>query len=224
MNDPIFNRADFELNTEKAGGVAGNVGRDLTINNYSTEINNSAPTENAALTLEINPSDYTPAELAELIETIMKSVSIIGDGTLKLAYYKKGSIKLFLSGSPEDIAEIQRLINLKELTEIEGHNITEIQENTPEEDAKISLIQGIKTGEFNQSDFNLRGADLSGANLGGVDLSWTNLSGTNLRGVDLNGANLNGANLRGASLREAILSGANLREADLSRVNLIEAI
>jgi uncharacterized protein YjbI with pentapeptide repeats len=152
------------------------------------------------------------------MENIMKSVSIIGDGTLKLAYYKKGSIKLFLNGSPEDIAELQRLINSKESTQIEGHNITEIQETTPEEDAKISLIKQVKAGKK-----NLSGADLSGADLSGVDLSIANLNGTNLDGANLNGAYLNGADLRGANLSAANLSGANLSEADLSGADLREA-
>ena len=147
MNDPIPNQNDIELNTEKAGGVAGKVDRDQIVAETYIQVNNPAPTENAVLTLDIDPSKYTQEELAALMENIMKSVSIIGDGTLKLAYYKKGSIKLFLNGSPEDIAELQRLINSKESTQIEGHNITEIQETTPEEDAKISLIKQVKAGK-----------------------------------------------------------------------------
>jgi hypothetical protein len=92
MNDPIPNQNDIELNTEKAGGVAGKVDRDQIVAETYIQVNNPAPTENAVLTLDIDPSKYTQEELAALMENIMKSVSIIGDGTLKLAYYKKGSI------------------------------------------------------------------------------------------------------------------------------------
>ncbi|MGL4499539.1 MAG: pentapeptide repeat-containing protein [Planktothrix sp.] len=229
QNDPIPNRTDIELNTEKAGGVAGKVDGDLIVAETYIQVNNPAPTENAALTLDIDPSKYTPAELAELIETIMKSVSIIGDGTLKLAYYKKGSIKLVLNGSPEDIAELQRLINSKELTQIEGHNISEVQETTREEDAKISLIQQIKTGEF-----HLRRNAVMWANLSEADLSEADLSEVNLDGSDLSEANLGGsdlgwaspgfiANLRWGSLRWERHSGPTvgpLNEADLGAVNL----
>jgi hypothetical protein len=139
MNDPIPNQNDIELNTEKAGGVAGKVDRDQIVAETYIQVNNPAPTENAVLTLDIDPSKYTQEELAALMENIMKSVSIIGDGTLKLAYYKKGSIKLFLNGSPEDIAELQRLINSKESTQIEGHKILQKFRKLPQKKTRKFL-------------------------------------------------------------------------------------
>ncbi|MGL4503896.1 MAG: protein kinase domain-containing protein [Planktothrix sp.] len=214
MNDPIPNQTNIEVNTnKKARGIAGQVGGDQIVAETYIQVNNPAPPENAALTLDIDPSEYTPEELAALMENIMKLVGNLGNGTLKLAYYKKGSIKLFLNGSPEDIAELQRLINSKQLTQIEGHNISEVQKTTPEEDAKISRIQRIKTGGFNRTEFNwrrtdLKEADLSGADLSGADLRWADLRGADLRGADLRGADLRWANLSKAKLENVIVFAA----------------
>jgi hypothetical protein len=68
MNDPIPNQNDIELNTEKAGGVAGKVDRDQIVAETYIQVNNPAPTENAVLTLDIDPSKYTQEERISSID------------------------------------------------------------------------------------------------------------------------------------------------------------
>jgi uncharacterized protein YjbI with pentapeptide repeats len=253
MNDSIPNRTDIKLNTEKAEVVTGKVDGDQIVAETYIQVNNHAGTKNAVLIFKIDPSKQTPEEINQLINNMLNSMNIYGDGTLELAYHLRGSIKLFLSGLPEDIAELQRLIKSKELTQIEGYDISEIQETTPEEDAKISLIQRIKKGKSILRAADLSGVDLrdfsnqylhlpnqSGANrfrradLGddlkfylpagaAADLRMADLSGADLGMADLGMADLERANLSRANLCETYLVVANLIRADLSEADLRRA-
>ena len=135
---------------------------------------------------------------------------------------KGGSIKLFVEGFPEDIKQIVSLIESKEITELSGFTIEEIEivdessdaEETTESNNKWSLVKEIVSQPVKGR--KLRGADLSGANLSGAYLRSARLVQTNLRSARLNHANLIEANLIGADLSNAQLFGADLTDADLS--------
>ena len=161
-------------------------------------------------------------ELEALVEHLRQ---ITGDNSIKLTFREKGSIKLFLEGSPESLKKIKELFKLGELTELLGvpveevklllEETTTVRAKTEEEidlENKYRLIQEIQ-------DQGVKSRDLSGANLSGAYLSSTYLIDTDLRNANLNDVDLSGANLSGANLRNANLRNANLRNANLSGVN-----
>ncbi|NEO88554.1 MAG: pentapeptide repeat-containing protein [Spirulina sp. SIO3F2] len=200
--------------------------------------------ESVVLGVELDVSKYTLEELHFLVEMLLRQIKTQGDGTLKLSYYKKGSLQLFLTGSAEDIERLFSLIGSEEFSEIvslvEYGAPSEIQEHlllsvrTPNERErqKIGTIEIIRSGdadliELNEVDLSgailadaiLSDIVLTGANLKGAVLTHTFLDGTDLSGADLSNtdlrANLSGANLKGADLRWANLSGAKLWGANV---------
>ncbi|GAB4284675.1 MAG: hypothetical protein Fur0025_15610 [Oscillatoriaceae cyanobacterium] len=83
IDDSKSSSADMQLDTEKAGGVAGKVdGNQIIVNgNYSQVTSIPNPPDNAAFILNLNPSDYTPEELDKLFVQARQILSLIGDGT-----------------------------------------------------------------------------------------------------------------------------------------------
>ncbi|MBC1306062.1 pentapeptide repeat-containing protein [Trichormus variabilis] len=165
----------------------------------------------------------------KVLESILREYS---GKTIKIIDVKKGSIKLFVEGSQEDIERLISLIDSGELTTISGFPVKDIQvlsessndDEITESDDKWRLVQeiishpvkGRKLSYANLSGADLSGAYLSGAYLSGAYLSGADLSGADLSGADLSGADLSGADLSGANLSGADLSGANLSDANLS--------
>ncbi len=138
--------------------------------------------------------------------------------SIKITDIKKGSIRLIVEGSQEDIEQLLSRIKSEELKEVNGFPIKDIQILD-----KWHLVQEIAShGAVGQnlSDADLSDADLSGADLIGADLSGADLSGADLIGADLIGADLSGAHLRNANLSLAHLSGAHLSGAHLSWAHL----
>ena len=180
-------------------------------------------------------------EIEGIVELLRE---VTGDDSLKLKFTERGSIKLFLEGSPEGLKKLKELFESGELTEVLGIPVEEVkllleESEKKETEKKYRLIEEIRTQGAENRD--LRGANLRGANLRGAILSGAILSGAILSGAYLSnailrdayfsdailrdayfsGADLSGADLRGADLRGADLRGADLRGAYLkySRVN-----
>ncbi|NEO85540.1 MAG: pentapeptide repeat-containing protein [Spirulina sp. SIO3F2] len=182
--------------------------------------------EHIVLDLEIDTSVHTVEEMASLIDAMLTEIKSQGNSTVKLAYYEKGSIKLFLIGSQEDIARLHALITSGEFSKLQGHRVLGVRPPDKTEQEKINTIQSIRSGKEDKD--NLMEVDLKGANLMEVDLKGANLIEADLReacltGANLKGANLMGADLRGANLREVTLKEANLMGADLINAYLGEA-
>jgi uncharacterized protein YjbI with pentapeptide repeats/transcriptional regulator with XRE-family HTH domain len=152
----------------------------------------------------------------------------VGD-SIQIEDIREGSIKLFLSGSLEDIEKLRTLIDSGELSELDGLPIQsiEITEDWRKEKEKSNnkwkLVEDIITNliinrqlqEIDLSDTDLSGTYLSGADLSGAYLLGADLSGAYLLGADLSSAYLSGADLSSANLSSAYLFGANLSGADL---------
>ncbi len=147
--------------------------------------------------------------------------------TIKVVAIQKGSIRLIIKGSPEDIQRLLSDFEAENLTEINGFPVQNIQilsesaEDDESSEGKWRLVKEIITNPIEKR--HLRGTDLSDADLRNANLIKANLSGADLSGADLRSADLSGADLIGANLIGADLSGANLSGADLSGANLIVA-
>ena len=208
-----------------------------TLTRQITVVDEPNNTVIAVITLQGN-IDSAPNK--EIFETILHKHS---GKTIKIIDFKEGSIKLFVEGSLEDIKQIVFLIKSKEITELSGFPIKEIEildessdvEETTESNNKWSLIKeivsqpvkgrklrGADLSDANLSGADLRGADLRGANLIRADLIHANLSGADLSGADLSDANLSGTNLSGADLNNAILTGAMLIGNNVENAALID--
>ncbi|MEM8723123.1 MAG: pentapeptide repeat-containing protein [Cyanobacteria bacterium P01_G01_bin.39] len=204
-----------------------------TLTRQITVIDEPNNTVLAVITLQ---GDINSAPNKEIFETILCEYS---GKIIKVIDRHKGSIKLLIEGSPEDIKWIVFLIESNEITELSGFPVEEIEiidensdaEETTKSNNKWSLVKEIVSQpdkDRNLSGANLSGADLSGANLSGADLSGADLFGADLSGADLSGADLSGAdlsdvNLFGAVLRNTDLSGADLRNAYLRNIDLRNA-
>ena len=161
-------------------------------------------------------------DLALILELFLRNYP--GD-TIRVTDIQKGSIKLIVEGSQEDIKRLVERIQSGELTEVNGFPIKDIQilkwplvEMIVSQEAKGRNLSGVDL-----SDADLSGVDLSGADLSDADLSDADLSGSYLNRVNLNRADLSDADLSGAKLMDANLSGAILWNADLSGAKLINA-
>ncbi|NJL11318.1 MAG: pentapeptide repeat-containing protein, partial [Calothrix sp. SM1_7_51] len=141
----------------------------------------------------------------EEIEAIVAHLGkLLGGVTFTIKDIQKGSIKITINGSPEDVEKLHELFESGELVDVLGipvENVELLGTEDTEEDKKLQFIERIIAGE----DF---GNDLVGVDLSGAFLSKANLEGANLRIANLEGANLEGANLYGANLYGANLNGA----------------
>jgi uncharacterized protein YjbI with pentapeptide repeats len=190
-------------------------------------------TVKAQITLK---GDLNSAPHWNTLQSIIKEYA--GD-SIEIIDIQSGSIKLFLSGSPEDIERLKTLISSGRLSELDGFPIQSIEpiegrgeerDNT-ESNSKWKLVEEIIANPLpyrqlqgiDLSDVDLSGADLSGANFSGANLSGADLNGADLFRANFSGANFSGVNLREANLRGAFLSGVNLSGAFLIEANLIEA-
>lgn len=165
--------------------------------------------------------DINSASNIEILEVILRKNS--GD-TIKIIDIKPGSIKLFITGSQEDIQKLLERINSGKLTEVDGLPVKDIKildKNSLGNESDVdkwSLVQEVdRQGARGK---NLSGADLSDADLSGADLSGAYLSDADLSGADLRGANLSDASLINADLSGADLSGVNLTGAKLTNTNV----
>ncbi len=162
--------------------------------------------------------DINSAPNFKIIQSILREHS--GD-TITIIDIKKGSIRLTVEGSPEDIEQLRSRIRSGELNEVNGFPIENIEITEPSDKwrlVKEIVNHSVKNRSLESVD--LSDADLSGADLSGADLSGADLSGADLSGADLSDANLRSADLSDANLRSADLSDANLRSADLSGADL----
>ncbi|WP_375495945.1 pentapeptide repeat-containing protein, partial [uncultured Nostoc sp.] len=172
------------------------------------------------ITLE---GDINSIDNWKIIESIARQYS---GNSINIIDIKKGSIRLIIEGSQEDIKRLISLVESGQLTELNGFPVEDIQilnqgldsEESDELNDKWRLVQEIVSHAVrgrNLRDADLSDADLSSANLiraklSRADLTDTNLSGANLSGANLSGANLSGANLIRANLTSTKLSGTNL--------------
>ena len=199
----------------------------------------SIPTSTRQVIVKDKQNDKTKAVITlqgdlNLVENPNILASILneyGENTIVIEDIKPGSIKIFISGSSEDIERLKSLIQSGEISEINGFPVENIEITKPKnkwdliEEIVNHPVKGRSLVNTDLSDADLSDADLSDADLRGADLRGADLRGANLRGADLSGAKLRGAdlssaNLSGADLSSANLSGANLRGADLSSANL----
>ena len=179
-------------------------------------------TKKATITLQ---GDLDSVSNLNILASVLKEY---GGDTIVIEDIQSGSIKIFISGSQEDIERLKSRIESGELKEInefpvENIEITEpsykwrlVEEIVNHPVANRSLGNVDLLGSVDLSDADLSGADLSGADLSGADLSGADLSGANLIGADLSGADLSDVNLSGANLYGAYLNGADLYGAYLS--------
>jgi transcriptional regulator with XRE-family HTH domain len=162
--------------------------------------------------------NLSPDLKKESFEAFLREYS---GNSLKITALEKGSIKLSIKGSPEDIKQIVSLIESKKITQLNGFPVEKIEildKNSAEKEIiksnnKWSLVEEIVSNPVKCRD--LSDADLSGADLSGADLSDADLSG-----ADLRSANLVNSNLRNADLRNTILWGANLENSNLENADL----
>jgi uncharacterized protein YjbI with pentapeptide repeats len=224
---------------QNISGETEEVGRMPTLRRQVTIVNPNSEKIKAVITLD---GDVDSVDSWEIIQLLLRQNS---GNSINIIDIESGSIRLTVEGYREDIQKLVGNIRLRELTELSGVPVENIEILTKNLDAnKIgkwhlvkeiidSTIIGRKLIGANLSDANLSGADLIGANLSDSDLSGTYLSGAylndadlsdaNLSGADLIGANLIGANLSRANLIAANLGGADLGDANLSGADLIGA-
>ncbi|MHC5770266.1 MAG: pentapeptide repeat-containing protein [Nostoc sp.] len=173
--------------------------------------------------------DINSVPNGKILELILREYS---GKTIKIIDVQKGSIKLFVEGSQEDIERLISFIDSGELTTISGFPVKNIQvlsesskeDESTEFDDKWRLVQeivsqpvkGRKLSGADLSDADLSNADLSNADLSNADLSNADLSNADLSNADLSNADLSNANLSNANLRGVILSSTILSSADLS--------
>ncbi|MBH8564441.1 pentapeptide repeat-containing protein [Nostoc sp. CENA67] len=193
-----------------------------TLRRQVTVIDEQSQTIIVAIVLE---GDINSVPNHKVLESILREYS---GKTIKIIDVKKGSIKLFVEGSQEDIERLIFLIDSGELTTISGFPVQNIQvlSESLEDDESNKLddkwrlvkeivsqpVKGRKLSSADLSNADLSNADLSGADLSDADLSDADLSDANLSDADLSDANLRGADLRGADLRDADLRGAYISE------------
>ncbi len=185
-------------------------GEAQTISRQETFVDKQSDKTKAVITLEGDINSINN-HLLVLYKSILQQNS--GD-TITILRIEKGSIKLFIEGSQEDIRRLISRIQSGELRELNGFPIEDIQilkessddDESHEIDDKWRIVQEIV--EQPVKGRNLSGADLSGADLSGADLSDADLSGADLSGADLSGADLSSADLSGADLTGAIVKNA----------------
>ncbi len=193
-------------------------------------------TTKAVITLQGNPNSVSNINI---LASILKEY---GGDTIVIEDIQKGSIKIFISGSSEDIERLKSRIESGEIEELNGFPVEGI-EITSKSD-KWRLVEEIVNNPVKSRSLrnvDLSDADLSGADLSGADLSGADLRGADLRDADLSRANLSSANLRSTKIdentkldskwrkvweivnqgaRNQNLSGADLRSADLRSADL----
>jgi uncharacterized protein YjbI with pentapeptide repeats len=237
----------LDLDWQKIIGLDSNSSSRLIIkiNSKSSEMCDKETVKNTQRTIIIKDNDTKNIKAIltlvgdleslpnlNIVQTILKEY--VGS-SIEILDVQKGSIKIFLLGSQEDIKRFKALVNSHELSELSGLpiqnlEITDLWDNEKENNkstSKWKLVENVITNSL--SNRQLQKIDFSDIDFRGATLSEANLSEANLSGADLSGANLIGANLIGADLSEADLSGANLRGAiligaDLNGANLIGAI
>ncbi len=169
----------------------------------------------AVITLQ---GDLDSVSNKNILVSILKEY---GGDTIEIETIKSGSIKVFISGSPEDIERLKSRIESGEIKKINEFPVDNIEITKPND--KWRLVEEIVNHPYegrSLKSIDLSDADLSGANLIGADLSDADLIGADLSRADLIGADLIGADLRDADLSYTNLIGADLSDADLSRANL----
>lgn len=119
-------------------------------------LNPSSSTQNIAVTLQTDSSNYTRKELTQFIDKTMKLLRDIGSKSLELAYHNYHNkllesspnvLRLYLYGSPKDIAELKKLIDLQNPIEIK-HYIFQYKKTTNREDKKFCMIIATKKSNY----------------------------------------------------------------------------
>ena len=112
--------------------------------------------------------------------------------TIKVVAIQKGSIRLIIKGSPEDIQRLLSDFEAENITQINGFPVQDIQilsessEDDESSEQKWRLVEEIITNP-------IEGRDLSGADLSDADLRNASLINANLSDADLSDADLSGA-------------------------------
>ena len=175
-------------------------------------------TTKAVITLQ---GDLDSVENLNILATIIKQY---GGDTIVIEKLKQGSIKIFISGSPEDIERLKSRIESGEIEEINGFPVENIEvTRTNNKWCLVEEIVNHPSKGRSLKSVDLSDADLSGADLSSADLSDADLSDADLSGADLSGANLVNSNLRNAHLKNTILWGANLEKSNLENADLENA-
>ncbi len=181
----------------------------------------------------------TTKAVITLLENLNILTSILkeyGGDTIVIENIKQGSIKVFISGSLEDIERLKSRIESGEIKEINKFPVENIEitsksdkwrlvEEIVNHPVKGRSLESVDLSDADLSDADLsladlRGADLRGADLSDADLSLADLSDADLSDADLSLADLRGAHLNGADLSDADLSLADLRGAHLNGADL----
>ncbi|MDB9529951.1 pentapeptide repeat-containing protein [Oscillatoria sp. CS-180] len=88
--------------------------------------------------------DLSPAELAAIVQLLRQKT---GDGSIELAFFTEGSIKLVLNGTPEGLDKLQELFDSAELTEVLDNRPVEYVrsiESSSTEARKARLLQVLR--------------------------------------------------------------------------------
>lgn len=216
----------------EGGGYNESIGNDYvrgnkTVNQFLSE---TKETHIQRFTLTIEGITFTDfinnPELQAKVSALLQEASKANkSSSFKFEDFRPGSVRVTLSGLPEEFERLRNAINSGELDESFkelGLSIKEFKEEIDtKEEEKIRLIQEIKLQEV--IGRNLKGVDLSGGDLRGVYLIRANLNGANLNGADLSAADLSAADLSAVNLNSVILYRANLSRANLSGVDLSSA-
>ncbi len=182
--------------------------------------------------LELN-RELSIKQVIKLLEAFEDDLEKRYQVDIKIIGIDKGSIKLTLDGSQEDIERLDTLFKAGELKEVLGIPVEDVRIVTESDNRQLvftvagdidSEVLAQLKAEIAEKRLveKIRMAWVVGQNLSGTDLSGVNLSGVILSGAILSRANLSRANLRGTDLRWAYLSKADLSKADLSGSNLSE--
>jgi uncharacterized protein YjbI with pentapeptide repeats len=143
-------------------------------------------------------NDSTAAELQAFVELLRKKT---GDNSIDIAFFKEGSIKVILNGSPEGLAKLQELFEDGELEQLDLPPVEAITpvDSSHSDARKARLIQALRLSCGKVNHILALIHDLDPA----INLSNADLSGANLRNLNLVGANLTDADLTNADITQA---------------------
>lgn len=189
------------------------------------------------LVIEVNFNETDVSLLLLLLQELQEKAEA---PMLKISSIQRGSARLNLQSSLEELERVKHLADSGGLTKVAGQQIlsTKIFFDLSSTNLNGAYLKRADLRRAHLKRTDLVRADLSGANLSGANLFRANLFKANLSRVNLSRAyliethfnranlseaNLEQANLIGADLMRADLIGVTLREARLNRANLSKA-
>ena len=199
------------------------------------------------LTLKGEIDSTTATRMREFVDFLRSETK---GNSISISFFEEGSIKLVLSGTPEDLEKLQKFIesggpeslDMPQVETVESvdSNSTKarkarlIQVLVPSRPPTLALLQeNIREKNkqrrrrlqtwFRSSPASDKRIDLKNADFRGSNLRYVDLRRVDLREADLSNADLSGAALNEAELRAAKLSNAYLSYAYLIGADLIGA-